>query len=165
MSMQNEKLQPPTHERPIAPFDDPAVTPAELAYSDIIDLPRPISPRFRPMPRSGRAAQFASFDALTGLGEAVNETARLTDDRILLTEDKMQMLDETLRLLLDMADDPPAVRITRFIPDSRKAGGAYVAEEGRVDGVDTFEGCVVLTDKRRIPLRDILDIDLLNTDT
>ena len=65
-----------------------------------------------------------------------------------------------MRLLLAMANDPPAVRITRFIPDPRKAGGAYVTEEGRVDRVDTFEGCVVLTDKRRIPIRDILEIEL-----
>ena len=136
------------------------LTPAELAYVDIITRPRPVSPKHRPMPRDGRAAQFASFDALTGFGEAVDETARLTDAKILLTEDKKQMLDEVLRLLLDMADDPPAVRITRFLPDPRKAGGAYVTEEGRVDRVDTFEGCVVLTDKRRIPIRDILEIDL-----
>ena len=139
---------------------DRAPTPAELQYSDIIMLSRPVSPRFRPMPRVSRAAQFASFDALTGFGEAVDETARLTDARITLTEDKKQMLDETLRLLLDMADNPPTVRITRFIPDPRKAGGAYVTVTGRVTDVDMLTGCVVLADKRRIPLQDILDIEM-----
>ena len=135
-------------------------TPAEALYADIIDLPRPVSPNHRPMSRGNRAAQFASFDALTGFGEAVDETARLTDGRILLTEDKKQLLDETLHLLLDMADEPPTVRITHFVPDTRKAGGAYVTVAGRVADVDTFGGCVVLTDKRRIPVEDILEIEM-----
>ena len=81
-------------------------TPAESTYADIIDLPRPISPNHRPMSNYNRAAQFASFDALSGFGDAVDETARLTDGKITLDEDKKQMLDEILHLLLDMADDP-----------------------------------------------------------
>lgn len=135
-------------------------TPAELAYADIITRPRPVSPKHRPMPRSGRAAQFAAFDALTGFGEAVDETARLTDERIALTEDKKQLLDELLRLLLDMADDPPTVRITRFVPDPRKSGGAYVTVTGRIASADPLSGCVTLTDKSQIPVEDILDIDM-----
>ena len=135
-------------------------TPAESTYADIIDLPRPISPNRRPMSNYNRAAQFASFDALSGFGDAVDETARLTDGKITLDEDKKQMLDEILRLLLDMADDPPSVRITRFLQDARKEGGAYVTVSGKVAHVDTFAGCVVLTDKRRIPIEDILEIEM-----
>ena len=77
-----------------------------------------------------------------------------------LTEDKKQLLDEKLHLLLDMADHPPAVRITRFIPDEPKAGGSYETVTCKVASVDTFEGCVVLTDKRRIPIQDISDIEI-----
>ena len=135
-------------------------TSAEERYADIIRLSRPVSPRFRPMPRISRAAQFASFDALTGFGDAVTETARITDQKIFLTEDKKQMLDETLRLLLDMADNPPTVRITHFIPDPRKAGGAYVTVTGQITDADPLAGCVVLADKRRIPIGDILDIEM-----
>jgi hypothetical protein len=135
-------------------------TSAELQYEDIIHLPRPISPNHRPMSGYHRAAQFASFDALTGFGDAVDETARLTDTRIILTEDKKQMLDETLHLLMDMIDDPPTARITHFIPDTRKEGGAYVTVAGKVTAVDTYAACVFLSDKRRIPIADILDIEL-----
>ena len=78
----------------------------------------------------------------------------------LSTEDKKQMLDETLRLLLDMADNPPTVRITHFIPDPRKAGGAYVTVTGQITDADPLAGCVVLADKRRIPIGDILDIEM-----
>ena len=135
-------------------------TPAEEKYADIIHLPRRRSPSRVPMSRYDRAAQFSPFAALTGYDAAVAETARLTDTRIILTEDKKQMLDETLHLLMDMIDDPPTARITHFIPDTRKEGGAYVTVAGKVTAVDTYAGCVVLSDKRRIPIADILDIEL-----
>ena len=135
-------------------------TPAEEEYADIINLPHHRSPSRVPMSCYDRAAQFSPFAALTGYDAAVAETARLTDSRIELTEDKKQLLDEKLHLLLDMADHPPTVRITRFIPDERKAGGSYETVTCKVASVDTYEGCVVLTDKRRIPIRDISDIEI-----
>ena len=135
-------------------------TPAEEKYADIIHLPHRRSPSRVPMSRYDRAAQFSPFAALTGYDAAVAETARLTDTRIILTEDKKQMLDETLHLLMDMIDDPPTARITHFIPDTRKEGGAYVTVAGKVTAVDTYAGCVVLSDKRRIHIADILDIEL-----
>ena len=54
-------------------------------YDDIIDLPRPKS-KHEPMPMSDRAAQFSPFAALTGYGDAIDETARLTDERIELSD-------------------------------------------------------------------------------
>ena len=51
-------------------------------YDDIIDLPHHTSPRHPRMPARDRAAQFAPFSALTGYGEVIDETARLTDGRI-----------------------------------------------------------------------------------
>lgn len=56
-------------------------------YDDIIDLPRPKSAH-EPMPMSDRAAQFSPFAALTGYDDAIDETARLTDERIELTEEQ-----------------------------------------------------------------------------
>lgn len=44
-------------------------------YDDIIGMERPISKKHPPMKLSDRAAQFAPFAALTGHGEAVEETA------------------------------------------------------------------------------------------
>ncbi len=48
-------------------------------YEDIIGLPHHVSKTHPPMPVADRAAQFASFAALTGFGEAVEETARTVD--------------------------------------------------------------------------------------
>jgi len=45
-------------------------------YSDIIHLPHHVSTRHPQMPMISRAAQFAPFSALTGLDDAMDETAQ-----------------------------------------------------------------------------------------
>ncbi len=44
-------------------------------YSDIIDLPRPVSQKHPRMSMAERAAQFSPFAALTGHAEAVRAKA------------------------------------------------------------------------------------------
>ena len=131
----------------------------ERKYADIIDLPHHKSPKRPQMSLYDRAAQFSPFSALTGYEDAVEETARLTDIKLEMTEDKKQMLDEKLRLLLDAADHPPLVRITYFLPDDRKAGGTYEIITGRIRGLDPYGRHLVLTDKRTVPLSDLWDLD------
>lgn len=55
--------------------------PLNRSYDDIIELPRPISPRRNRMSPLGRAAQFAPFAALTGFETEIDETARLNIHR------------------------------------------------------------------------------------
>lgn len=50
-------------------------------YDDIIDLPHHVSSTRPRMPMIDRAAQFTPFQALTGYGEAIQETARITGKR------------------------------------------------------------------------------------
>ena len=64
----------------------PEEVPEPFEYEDIVGLPRPVSGRHAPMPLSSRAAQFAPFAALTGYGDAVEETARLVQERALRDE-------------------------------------------------------------------------------
>ena len=45
-------------------------------YADIIDMPRPLSKKRRPMKKEMRAAQFAPFAALSGHEEALEETEK-----------------------------------------------------------------------------------------
>ena len=47
-----------------------------MDYSDIIDLPHHTSKRHPRMPLEKRAAQFAPFEALTGLEAKLDGTAR-----------------------------------------------------------------------------------------
>jgi len=51
-------------------------------YDDIIDLPHPDPKEHTRMPLADRAAQFAPFAALTGLDDAIHETA-MENERIM----------------------------------------------------------------------------------
>ncbi len=70
-------------------------------YSDIIDLPHPTSKKHPRMSMLNRAAQFAPFAALTGFGQAIDETARLTDRRIELGEAELAELNDKLSRLME----------------------------------------------------------------
>ena len=124
-------------------------------YDDIIDLPRP-KPAHEPMPMSDRAAQFSPFAALTGYGDAIDETARLTDARIELSEEERAELDYKQQYLATL--DAPTVTVTYFVPDERKSGGAYVTHTGVLKRVDEVERMVVFKDGLRVPLDEVMDI-------
>lgn len=126
------------------------------AYDDIIDLPHPTSARHPRMPMADRAAQFSPFAALVGHGAAIEETVRLTDRKIELTEDEKAILDEKLRYLLEAGGE--AV-FTWFQPDEKKDGGAYVTNLGTIKKIDPLQGIVVLMDGTVIPIEDILEIE------
>ncbi len=126
------------------------------AYDDIIDLPHPTSARHPRMPMADRAAQFSPFAALVGHGAAIEETVRLTDRKIELTEDEKAILDEKLRYLLEAGGE--AV-FTWFLPDEKKDGGAYVTNLGTIKKIDPLQGIVVLMDGTVIPIEDILEIE------
>ena len=126
------------------------------AYDDIINLPHPTSAKHPRMPMADRAAQFSPFQALSGFGSAIRETARVTGERVELTEDEKAILDEKLRLLLETGGE---AIFTYFLPDGKKEGGAYVAAIGTVKKIDPLEGCVILTDRTAIPIEDILEIE------
>lgn len=125
-------------------------------YDDIIDLPHPVSQRHPQMPLADRAAQFSPFAALTGLDAALQETARLTDQRITLDEYEQAELDKTLQALREAAPQHPAVEITYFQPDTRKAGGQYVTSVGHVKRIAEYEQQLILTEGTSIPLAEII---------
>jgi len=125
------------------------------AYDDIIHLPHPTSPKHPRMPMTDRAAQFSPFQALTGYGAAIRETARLTDQRIELTEDEKTLLDEKLRLLTNTDNE---AAFTYFQPDGKKSGGAYITVLGTIKKLDPLERRLVLANGITIPIDDILEI-------
>lgn len=134
------------------------MTESETKYADIIDLPHHTS-RTRPhMSVSARAAQFSPFAALTGYGAAVDETARLTDDRIVLDENAKAMLDGKLQIIAEHIAEHPEVTITYFEPDKKKSGGAYCSVTGRVKEIDEYERIVRLCDGLKIPIEQIYGI-------
>ena len=129
-------------------------------YDDIIDLPHHISATRPRMPMIDRAAQFMPFRALTGYEDAVHETARLTEERVELTEDEKAVLDGKLQRLTDRLDSHPQVTLTWFQPDKKKAGGAYITTTGQLKKIDDFAGVLILLSGERSLIEDILDIQL-----
>ena len=121
-------------------------------FEDIIRMPYPRKPRR--MSNYDRAAQFAPFAALNGHGEALEETARLTDSAIELGEDGIAMLDEKIRSLVP----GQTVTVVYFRPDARKAGGAYVRHTGAFKRVENHRGVLVMTDGTAISMGQICDI-------
>jgi len=128
-------------------------------YDDIIALPHPRSLRRKPMPRIGRAAQFAPFAALTGYDDAVQETARLTEREKITDEDQLTLMDERLHALLEVIRDQPEITITYFEPDGKKSGGAYLSVTGRIRRVDEITRQIILTDRTVIAMDRICEID------
>lgn len=128
-------------------------------YDDIIGMPHHTSPRHPRMSLRDRAAQFAPFSALTGYGDTIDETARLTDGRIELTEDAKALLDLKQRLLQERIDGQPEIAVTYFVADPKKAGGRYQTVKGRLLRIDSVEKTLVFTDGRRIEFGDVLSIE------
>ena len=128
-------------------------------YDDIINLPYNGSKTRPRMSREARAAQFSPFAAVTGHDAAVIEMARLTDSRIEVGEDLKRVLDEQLQVIHRHIQEQPVVTFTFFRPDDRKEGGAYVTVTGAVHKIDQLNGVVVLQDKTRVPISEILSIE------
>ncbi|MCQ4864951.1 hypothetical protein [Pseudoflavonifractor phocaeensis] len=128
-------------------------------YDDIVNLPHPSSTRHPRMSAIDRAAQFSPFAALSGHEAAVKETARLTDQRVELTEDKKTELDMKLRLIGEHLAEHPEVSITYFQADAKKDGGSYKTTTNAVKKIDDFLRIVILTDGEQIPIDDIYEIN------
>ena len=127
-------------------------------YDDIINLPHHVSATRPQMSIANRAAQFSPFAALTGYDSAIKETARLTSDRMELSESDIAVLDMKLQILKDSLADYPEVEVTFFKPDEKKKGGAYVSSSGTLKRIDDFENAVIFMDGSKIPIHDIIDI-------
>ena len=128
------------------------------AYDDIIHLPHHVSQNHPQMPMLDRAAQFAPFAALTGYEAAVGETARLTAEKRELDAQEAEELNRQLAAIISHLSDRPEVTIEYFVPDERKAGGAYVIVTGRVRHISLPEKILVMESGTVIPLDDVAAI-------
>ena len=129
-------------------------------FDDIINLPHHVSATRPQMSMLDRAAQFSPFAALTGYDAAIKETGRLTDDKIEMDEEALNILSMKFQILVDSLDDEPEVTFTYFKPDERKAGGAYLTASGVVKKIDDFERMIVMRNGTKIPMDDVLDFDM-----
>ena len=127
-------------------------------YDDIINLPHYISKKHPQMSIEARSAQFAPFSALTGYDEAIKETARLTDKRIEIDDGLKIILNNKLQYVLENLKLKPEMIFTYFVYDDKKIGGKYVEKIGVVKKIDMVEQYVMLIDKTKIPILEIINI-------
>ena len=127
-------------------------------YDDIINLPRPVSKKYPPMPLVKRAAQFLPFAALTGFEAEIAEAAWLTETAPELSEDALAALDEQLSLLRQRLSDRPTITVTRFAADERKAGGHFETLTGTARRLDEPNRTLILADDTKIDLDTIVEL-------
>ena len=133
-------------------------------YEDILHLSHPVSGTHPQMSMHDRAAQFSPFAALSGYEEAVEEEARLTEEKILLDEYEKQRIDARLQKIRDDLqekgkEEKPRISVTFFLPDQKKAGGSYVTVTGQVKKLDTYRQQLLLTDGSAIPFQEIIELE------
>lgn len=125
-------------------------------YENLLENSHHVSVCRPHMRRGDRAAQFAPFAALSGFGDAIDETARLTDRKIELDEYEKEELDRILIQLADKIKEQPAVTVTYFVPDERKTGGKYLTADKLLKKIDTVRRQMIFTDGTRINADDVL---------
>ncbi len=128
-------------------------------YDKIIDLPHHTSKKHPQMSLHDRAAQFAPFAALVGYDDAIDETARITDSKKILSEDEKNILDIKQNILKESLCSSPEVSVDYFIADPHKQGGKYVIYTGILKRIAELERFLIFEDDTKIPLDDIIDID------
>ena len=127
-------------------------------YNDIINLPHHISSTHPQMSMMDRAAQFSSFAALAGYDAAINETGRLTDERIDPGEETKAVLDMKQQYLNNIIADRPEITVTYFVPDEKKSGGAYVTVTGNLKRIEECARIMFMANGKKIPIDEITDI-------
>ena len=128
------------------------------SYEDIMYLEHHVSKKHPLMSTYNRAAQFAPFAALSGHGEAIAETARLTEGKIELDDYEKLKLDEKLYILQERIAEVPTVCITYFHPDTKKNGGAYLTISQGLKKICPQERLLVMADDTKIRMEDILEL-------
>ena len=130
----------------------------DFKYNDIICMQYPNPEIEKDFPdRILREAQFAPFAALTGYDEAIDETARQTDEKIELDEYEEEKINEKLMYLIN-SDKPEIVEITYFVRDKKKQGGKYITKSGYILKIREYEKDIIMEDGVKIPINDICAI-------
>ena len=126
-------------------------------YDDIIHLKRPKT-KHKKMSRTNRSAQFAPFDALSGHGEAISESNKLTFKKIDLSQDKKDILNMKLKEILSPNFDKEVV-ITYFVFDYFRDGGEYNTIKEKIVGYDEIYSEIKLENGSLIKIKNLFDLD------
>ena len=129
-------------------------------YDSIINLPHHKSKNHPPMTIEQRAAQFAPFAALTGYKESILEESRLTDEKIIISDELKEMINDKLNYIKDNISLKPKIKIRYFIKDKTKSGGRYEELDISVKKIDIYNKKLILSNDIKINFDDIVSITL-----
>ena len=124
-------------------------------YDDIIHLNRPKSNR-PSMSIEARAAQFAPFSALVGYEESIMETSRITNEKHVLSQSKIDNINDKLNEI--KSNNIKRIKITYFIKDKKKSGGEYSTKEISIKKIDDYNKKII-TNYEIISFEDIFEIE------
>lgn len=127
-------------------------------YDDIINLPHHVSKTRNPMSLYNRAAQFAPFAALTGYDDAIEETARLTETKVELSDELKNDLNQKINFIKNNIKVHPEITIKYFVRDNKKSGGIYKSLTSIIKKVDDFNKCLIFADNTNVYFDDIISI-------
>lgn len=133
----------------------------EHRYDDIIQLPHHQSTKRAHMSLHDRAAQFAPFAALTGHDAAIEETARLTENEIILDDTAVADINEKLYEIAQNLSENWKVSITYFRPDERKKGGKYLTDVGTIKKIKETEQLILMDSGMQIKMEQIIKIEVV----
>lgn len=133
----------------------------EHRYDDIIQLQHHQSTKRAHMSLHDRAAQFAPFAALTGHEAAIEETARLTENEIMLDETAIADVNDKLYEISQHLAEQWRVSITYFKPDRKKQGGAYLTDVGVIRKINETEQFILMDSGMRIKMEQIIKVEVV----
>ena len=122
-------------------------------YDDIINHLHHESRVRTRMPIENRAAQFASFAALSGHEEAISEIAVLTQEKTDLTNEEKQAVWRRIEKSLTLKRP---ISISYFSPNKTKRGGSYNNISGIVVKVDEYDKTITMDKGKTIQLENII---------
>ncbi len=131
-------------------------------YDDIIDMPHHVSLNRGRMSNIDRAAQFSSFEALTGHEEQIEEAARLTDGKLQLSPEETEALNSNMNYIIDNIALCPEADIIYFVPDERKEGGKYLPVSMKIRKIDLVNRTVTDTENNVINIDYIYKVNVKN---
>ncbi len=125
-------------------------------YEDIISMPYVKSDARAHMSAHDRAAQFAPFSALTGYSDIVDETGRLTSQRVCLDDYQIELINRELQYAMDLIDERPMATATYFVPHNKKSGGEYRTLKGRIENIDSYEKYISFSSGEAVPFDELV---------
>ena len=117
-------------------------------YKDIINYNYTGPKNHQRMDRKSRAFQFGSFKALSGYDDELKESRRIVNEKIILDEDRIEVINQNLLKLQNIL--PANVKLTYFIKDLQKEGGFYRTISSTVKKIDNINLEITLLNGEKI---------------